>query len=70
MLVERRPRAATPLCDLNITESLRLRRRQGRATYLVALFTERRGKQPPVPAPIEPGRADRANSRATRSLPS
>jgi hypothetical protein len=70
MLDERRPRAATPLCDLSVIEALRLRRRQGRAAYLIALFTERRGTQLAASRSAEQGRAERANSSATRSLSS
>ncbi|MFN8536123.1 MAG: hypothetical protein U0232_01430 [Thermomicrobiales bacterium] len=66
MLVERRPNAAAPLCNLSATDSLRLRRRHGRAAYLVALFTERRSKR----VATEPARAGRTPAQAARTLPS
>ena len=51
MLAQRRAPMSAPLCDLRVTDSLRLRRRQGRASYLIALFTERRAKSVTQPAP-------------------
>ena len=64
MLVERRPNAAAPLCDLSVPESLRLRRRHGRGAYLVALFTERRSKRAATTT------TGRVTSQTVRTLPS
>jgi hypothetical protein len=63
MLVESRPPAATPLGDLNVADSLRLRRQHGRATYLVALVAGRRRKRQTAGQ----ARAGRINAR---TLPS
>ena len=66
MLAERRLQATAPLCDLGLTDSLRLRRRHGRATYLVALFTERLSKHAAATRPARAGRS----TQAARTLPS
>lgn len=63
MLASRPMVAAKPLRDLPVTESLRLRRRQGRASYLIALFTERRRA---VTQSAVDQAADRAATRAAR----
>ena len=62
MPVERRPHAAAPLSDLSAADSLRLRRRYGRAAYLLALFTGRRNKQFAVPQPVDLPQARRVNA--------
>lgn len=67
MFVERRSREIMPLCDRSATESLRLRRRHGRASYLLALFTERRGKQPTAPQSAGQFQAGRTGARALSS---
>ena len=67
MLIARRPHVAAPLCDLSVTESLRLRRGHGRAAYLFALFTERRIKHSAAPQPAEQTQARRSDAR---TLPS
>jgi hypothetical protein len=64
MLAERRTHAAAPLRDLSVPESLRLRRRRGRAIYLLALLTDRRGKQ------SAPSATERVTAQAAHTLPS
>ena len=66
MVAERRPVAATPLCNLSVTESLRLRRRQGRASYLVDLFTERRARGAATTQMAEERPAERGAPKAAR----
>jgi hypothetical protein len=54
MMVERRPRAAAPLCDLGLVASLRQRRRHGRFAYLIALFSGREATRAvPATATVE-----------------
>jgi hypothetical protein len=70
MLIARRQHAAAPLCDLNLTESLRLRRRHGRTAYLLALLTERRGKRDDAARFGAQAHPERATAQAARTLPS
>jgi hypothetical protein len=63
MLVERRQPAAAPIRGLSPTASLRLRRRHGRAAYLLALLTDRRHTAPA-------GHGQAAHTQAARTLPS
>jgi hypothetical protein len=62
MPIERRTQFAAPLSDLSAADSLRLRRRHGRAAYLLALLTGRRNKQLAVPQPVAQPQARRINA--------
>jgi hypothetical protein len=62
MLVERRPHAAAQLSDLSAADSLRLRRRHGRAAYLLALFAGRRSKRLAVSQPAGQAQVKRINA--------
>jgi hypothetical protein len=62
MLIECRPHTAAPLSDLSAADSLRLRRRYGRAAYLLALLSGRRNKQLAAPQPVDQPQARCVNA--------